>query len=680
MRSTLSFPAVATGYGLPSFFWLLMLLLLSGAGFGQSVHQSLQQSPEHARTGEFFLIDAGGHTQSALHQQTDVTMHITGMTARVNVRQTFTNATGEWQEGTYVFPLPEDSAVNAMRMLAGDREIIGEVRERAEAKRVYDQARSEGRKAALVEQQRPNLFTQKVANLAPGETISIDLQYVQALRYTDARFRLRFPMTLGQQDSAGDTLSMTIRLDAGVPLTRVGSTTHDMGVTAVAGYPGRYELELRAGRTRMDRDFELEWAPEAAAAPQAAVFVDTRAEGTFMQLMLLPPHVEEEIAPLGREVIIVLDSSGSMDGASIVQAKQSVHLALSGLRAGDWFNLVDFDDSFRTLFEVSQPASAANIQRARIFVNGVQAGGGTEMLPALQYALTLAPAVADGQDLLQQIVFVTDGAVGNEDELFRVIAAELDDARLFTVGIGSAPNSYFMRKAAEAGRGTYTYVSDTTRVTENISALMRKLENAVMDDLSVAWPAGVDAEYYPEHIPDLYLGEPLFVTARLNGKVPAVQDILVSGSLAGEPWQQQLTVNVADGDSTAGLPVNTSSLASYWAQQKIDALLNESFSGNRDDAAFKEALRKQVLDVALPFQLLSPYTSFIAVEQRIRGPQVMSSAATNDQTRTAQLAQQVQYPATATPAAAWLLAGSLALLCAALALFSLRREKEIAHA
>ncbi len=708
----------------PACLWL-MLLLLCSTGFAQT--------PQDARTGEFFLT-SGGRTRAALHQKTDVTMDITGMTARVNVRQAFTNDTAEWQEGTYVFPLPEDSAVNAMKMLVGDREIIGDIRERAEAKRVYEQARSEGRRAALTEQQRPNLFTQKLANLAPGETISIELQYIQALRYEDGRFSLRFPMTLTPRyipgkllsaldangayasegsgwaaatdavpdaaeitphyiaapaDSDSNTLSMTVRLDAGLALTRVGSPTHDMAVFDRGGGPGRISMSLRAGRTRMDRDFELEWAPETGAAPQAAVFIDPRDEGTFMQIMLLPPRIEEPVTPLGREVIIVLDSSGSMGGESMVQAKQSVELALTGMRACDWFNIIDFDSSFQPLFPASQPVTPDTIARARLFVQALQADGGTEMFGALRFALTEPPAVADGQDLLQQIVFITDGAVGNEDALFALIDATLDDARLFTVGIGSAPNSYFMRKAAETGRGTYTYINDTRRVAESMSALMRKLENAVMADLSVEWPAGVDAEYYPASIPDLYLGEPLFVTARLDGNISARQNILVSGTIAGQPWQRQLTVDMANASGgTAGQPVSASSLASYWARQKIDGLLNTAFTGSGNDAAFKERLRQQVLDVALPYQLLSPYTSFVAVENRISRPAQRALASTaigntppNGQLFAAQMAaQQVQYPATATAAGAWLLGGSLALLCAALSLLSLRREKEFAHA
>jgi Ca-activated chloride channel family protein len=693
MRVPRLVPPTLTSQAIPSFLWLLLLLLMCSAGQAQS--------PNDARAGEFFLTAPNGQSRRALLQETDVAMDISGMTARVRVSQTFTNDSSEWREGIYVFPLPDDSAVNAMRMLTADREVIAKIREREEAHRVYAAARSEGRRAALTVQERPNLFTQRLANIGPGESITVELQYIQAVRYIDGRFNLRFPMTLTPGDtradadtaatdaslagvmttSAADTLTMTIRLDAGLKLARVGSTTHDMSVTALTPNGHTVLLQLRAGVTRMDRDFELEWAPATTAAPQAAIFVDPRDEGTFMQVMVLPPHNDAQTATLGREVIIVLDSSGSMDGASIVQAKQSVNLALNGLHDDDYFNVIDFDSSFQTLFPASQPATRDNIQRGHAFVNAVEAGGGTDMLPALRFALTERPAVVAGQDLLKQVVFVTDGAVANEDGLFTLIDATLGEARLFAVGIGSAPNSFFMRKAAELGRGTYTYINDTTQVTALMSALLRKLEKPVMADLSVEWPAGVAAEYYPEKIPDLYLGEPLFVTARLSGSIPAQQDILVSGAVAGEAWQRELSIDTSSGGGSAGQPLTDSSLASYWARQKIDSLLNSAFSGNGDDPALKEHIRHQVLDIALPYQLLSPYTSFVAVEENpSRPPQMpLANAASSNAALTAQTAQRVQFPQTATAAHAWLLAGSLLLLCAALASLSLRREKEYAR-
>jgi Ca-activated chloride channel family protein len=464
-----------------------------------------------------------------------------------------------------------------------------------------------------------------------------------------------------------------------------------MAVSPLSG-PGPVELHFRAGDVRMDRDFELEWTPEQGTAPQAAAFVDTRAEGTFVQLMLLPPRIEESVIRLGREFIIVLDSSGSMEGNSIVQAKQSVEVALDRLRDGDWFNIVDFDSGYRTLFSASAPATPANIEQARRFVQGLQADGGTEMLPALQFALTAPPVETSGESLLKQIVFITDGSVGNEQQLFALIRAELADARLFTVGIGSAPNSYFMREAAESGRGTYVHIQDTAQVTQRMDTLLRKLENAVMTDLAITWPTGVTAEYYPSTIPDLYLGEPLFVTARVAGNIPPRPEIRIAGAIAGRQWERSIEVDTTDtAGSSAGEPVSRSSLASYWARQKMEALLDAALSQGSNDEVARAQLRNAVLAVALPYQLMSPYTSFVAVENRIsRPPQrsLNSGAVANSppagQVLAAQLAampgmQQVVYPATATAADLLIASAIVALVFALLLRWPRRRGDRYAR-
>lgn len=704
--------------------------LLAGAAFCAGL--ALAQTPADARTGEFFLVDDGGRQQQAVHLESQVTMDISGMTNRVVLRQSFTNDTGSWQEGIYVFPLPEDSAVNAMKMLLEEREIIGDIRERAEARRVYEQARSEGRRAALTEQQRPNLFTQRVANIAPGETISIELQYIQALHYEDGRFSLRFPMTLtpryipgaplsalpvtgsfrssGQgwasattavpdaaeitppyhANTAHNMLSMTIRLDAGLPLANVASPTHELVTTPLPG-PGPLQLQFRDGAVRMDRDFELQWTPDAGSAPQAAAFVDAREDGTYVQLMLLPPRIEDSVTRLGREFIIVLDTSGSMEGNSIVQAKQSVEIALRRLRDDDWFNIVEFNSGYQPLYPASVPATPANIEAARRFVQSLQAEGGTEMLPALRFALTAPPANRAGESQLKQIVFITDGSVGNEQQLFALIRTELRDARLFTVGIGSAPNSYFMREAAESGRGTYVHIQDSAQVTQRMNTLLHKLENAAMTDLSISWPTGMSVEHYPSVIPDLYLGEPLFVTARASGSIPARANIRIAGAIAGRNWERTLVVDMTDtGGSTAGQPVTRSSLASYWARQKVEGLLDAALSQGSQDEAARAQMRNAVLAVALPYQLLSPYTSFVAVENRISRPANVPSGShavgntppagqTLAEQMANQLTQQVVYPATATPADLLVASGVVALVFALLLRWPRRREEKHAR-
>jgi Ca-activated chloride channel homolog len=688
-------------------FATVVVLVLLCLQFAASVQA---QTPDLARAGEMFLTSGQGRVQPALQLHTDVNMQIEGMTNRVSVKQAFTNDSSEWQEGVYVFPLPEDSAVNAMKMRLGEREIVGEIHEREEAKEIYRQARSAGQKAALVEQQRPNMFTQKVANIAPGETITVELQYIQAVRYGNGRFSLRFPMTITPRYIPGvplsematrrefttagsgwagpttvvpdaneitppylpthlqNTVSLAITLNAGMELDSLRSPSHTLDVTESPQQDNFYHMNLQGGTAGMDRDFELEWQPKAQALPQAATFIDRVEGNTYLQIMLMPPQVTASVV-LDREVVIVMDTSGSMAGSSIAQAKQSVEFALSRLQPNDRFNLVEFNSDYRPLFPASVVASTVNVNMALDFVRGLDADGGTEMYPALHWALTAGNGHANSAGPLKQLVFITDGAVGNEEQMFALIGNELGTARLFTIGIGSAPNSYFMRKAAELGRGTYTFISDTNQVAGKMDALFSKLGNAVMAGVQLNWPAGTAAEYYPAAVPDLYLGEPLFVTAKITGEIAQVFSIGISGELQGQAWERSLNVTMAD-PAPAKTPVS-SAIASYWARQKIAALAD-----NLNTGANIEEVKAQVLAVALPFQLMSRFSSFVAVEKMLaRNDAKLFSSRLGNQPPAGQLlaarmagqnlqSQQLSYPATATSASFCLLAGLVAMFMA----------------
>ncbi len=233
------------------------------------------------------------------------------------------------------------------------------------------------------------------------------------------------------------------------------------------------------GPVPADRDFELHWTPDVGRAPGAAVFVEPKDGKTYALVMLVPNAPDASLPRMPREATYIIDTSGSMAGTSIVQAKAALLYALDRLAPGDRFNVIEFNSRARPLFDVPMPVDPATLGRARSFVSGLKADGGTEMREALTLALR-APKV---EGFVRQIVFLTDGAVGNENELFALIRERLDDRRLFTVGIGSAPNSHFMTKAAQFGRGTFTYIGDTREVQEKMAALFRKLESPVLTDV-----------------------------------------------------------------------------------------------------------------------------------------------------------------------------------------------------
>lgn len=389
-----------------------------------------------------------------------------------------------------------------------------------------------------------------------------------------------------------NSVSLRIELDPGVPLAGLESPYHKIHTTPLSA--GRYEITLEQVSVPADRDFELVWQPVARAAPEAALLTEQKGDEVFALLMVLPPGptaLERLRAP--REVIFVFDNSGSMSGASIEQAKAALRLALARLRPADTFNVVRFNHRTDSLFLGAQPANPQNVQAAERYVGGIRAAGGTEMLPALLRAL-------DGQERqgrLRQVIFLTDGAVGNEEQLFRAIRERLGPSRLFTIGIGTAPNSHFMREAARLGRGTFTYVGSPAEVQQKMVALFRKLESPALTDVQLELPSAGDAEVLPSLIPDLYLGEPVVVTLRTRMELSRA---VLRGRFGSTPWERELSLHRgADG---AGLSV-------HWAQAKITALLDQRRAGAPDDA-----VRHAVIDIALRHHLVSTYTSLVAVD------------------------------------------------------------------
>jgi Ca-activated chloride channel family protein len=345
-----------------------------------------------------------------------------------------------------------------------------------------------------------------------------------------------------------------------------------------------------------------------------------------------------------REVILVIDTSGSMQGSSMEQAKAAVIQALDALTPRDRFNVLEFNSVTVTFSRQTLPATRDNLTRAKAWVAKLVANGGTEMAPALTFALdgTEAPGV------LRQVIFMTDGGVGDEEALFRLIAARLGGSRLFTVGIGSAPNGHFMTRAAELGRGTYTYISDVREVGEKMTRLFAKIEAPVLQDVSIRWADGTAVDTFPKRVPDLYLGEPIVVTA---SAAAFTRTLVVSGTRGNQPWSVALTPS-STGDESTGV-------GALWARAKIASLMDEITRG-----AAADLVRPQVVKVALEHHLVSAYTSLVAVED--------TPTATAAATRTVMVKASVpqgytgSLPQTDTPATLELLMGMFALMAAAL--------------
>ncbi|MGK2924574.1 MAG: marine proteobacterial sortase target protein [Lysobacterales bacterium] len=565
---------------------------------------------------EFWGIEVAldGASARNVALNTEIRVEVAGLAARVAVTQRFRNDGAGWKEAVYRFPLPAGAAVDRLRVEAGGRVLEGEIQEKEEARRQYQHARHAGQLASLVEQQRPNQFETRLANIGPGEEIRVEIGFLARVDYADGAFSLRLPMTFTprwegpaeaspiarkarsydapQPELAATShehkLALDITLHTGIDLASLASRYHDVDIEAL---PGGYRVRLADPGARSDQAFELNWAPGYTGAPQSSLLTWDGGDAVYALLMLAPP-LAEALAPQPREVVFIIDTSGSMEGASLRQAKAALRQGLGFLDAHDRLNIVRFDSEAELLFAASVPAVPFYLDGAARFIDGLRADGGTNMAPALGLAMGL-PAQPG---LLRQIVFITDGSVGNEQDLLLQIAEQLGDSRLFTVSIGSAPNSGFMRKAAAIGRGSHSHIGRPEEAAERMTLLWGRIENPAVQNLCVDW--GMEAEYYPELIPDLYAAEPLWLYARLPLEP---EEVSLCGELDGRPWETVSRLSAQEG---------TEALATLWARGKIEALEDSRIFGV-DPAE----VRRQVVEVALRFGLLTPYTSLVAVDR-----------------------------------------------------------------
>ncbi len=565
-----------------------------------------------------------------LHSKVDI--HITGPIARVRVAQTFSNPSDAWAEAVYTFPLPPDSAVDQLQMHIGERIIEGEIQEREAAQKIYQQARQAGQHAALVEQHRPNIFSTNVANVPPGEELTVVLEYQQQVMRRGTRYSLHYPMSitprytprnsLAETDSvkndkpltqlvtalAGENNNATeiwIDLQAGFELDEIESRYHAVSKNRVD--ESHWQLRLDPATHSANADFVLEWQGRELAVPQTHVFTQTFAGHEYALLQVMPPQVALEQYRQARDIVYVIDTSGSMGGESLRQAKRALLWAIERLDREDRFNIIEFNSETWSLFDAEREASPGNITRARRFVKDLEARGGTEMRKALDLALCGSCADNNRDGRLRQVLFLTDGAISNEAQLFAAIKARLGNSRLFTVGIGSAPNRYFMRKAAKMGRGTFVDIGKINEVEQKITQLFERIDAPLMTNIELQL-AGKNIDISPALIPDLYAGEPLIVAIRADG-LPG--QIILRGQRQGETWQQAVPLALAS--ERGGIHV-------AWARKKIASLLDERAMQRNEES--RQALRHQVLDIALNHHLVTPFTSLVAVDKTPARPDV----------------------------------------------------------
>jgi Ca-activated chloride channel family protein len=567
-------------------------------------------------------------------KHTGVQADVSGPVARVEVTQTFQNPYDETIEAVYVFPLPHGAAVNDFEMRMGDRVIRGLIERRDEARRLYEQARDSGRVAALLEQERPNIFTQSVANILPGNEIEIRLTYVETLDYEAGGYELVFPMVVGPRfvppAGSGDVLpaggfrpapppsgvpdadrinpaflppeirsghdiAITVDVHAGLPLRDLRSATH--AVETRRDGP-RTRVTLNPLDTLPNKDFVLKWRVEGDA-PDAGVLTYRDGDHGYLTLMVHPELSPSEARITPKEMIFVLDCSGSMSGAPIEASKLLVKHALRNLRPDDSFQIIRFSSGAAGFRPAPVEATARNVKEGTAYLEALNGSGGTMMIEGIKAALDFP----HDPRRLRIVMFLTDGYIGNETEIFAAVRDRIRDARLFSFGVGSSVNRYLLDGLAEEGRGEVQYYLPGGDVQAEVAGFYDRIRNPYLTDVQVTWE-GIDVtSAYPSRVPDLFQGRPLVVHARTEDTGRGA--VLVRGRIAGRTWEKRIPLEIPRGEG--GNPA----LGSLWARAAIADLERAMVRGETPE------LVDAVTELGLRHRLVTKYTSFVAVEERM---------------------------------------------------------------
>ncbi len=571
--------------------------------------------------GEGVLVPAERDMPPVPLRHTSLHARVVGPVAAVQVVQQFVNAHTQPLEAFYCFPLPDDATVTALTVQVGDRRIVGVMQRRAEAEQTYAEARANQQVAALLQQERPNLFVVQLANLQPGATIDVQLALTVPVPYDDDAFTLTLPTVVTPRYTppdqptsaalqppllpatrAGHTLSVTVELDVG-RLADIASPSHPVTVTTAGT---RATVTLQAGTTLPNKDFVLHYRV-AGDTLHALPFTyrPTAADDGTLLLTLVPPVAPPPDAVLPREVLFVLDRSGSMAGAAMEQAKLALHGCLRALNPGDTFNIIAFDHQVEPFTATPQPFTQAAIDRADSFVAALYGRGGTEIIGALQ-AATAQPRDAER---LRVVVFLTDGAVGNEDAVLRALRAALNEARVFAFGIGAAVNHFLLHQLAVVGRGAAAFILPGQSIEAAVEQFQRRASLPVLVDLALEADDNTALHApYPQPLPDLYSGQALTllarfrtagqVTLRLRGRTPHGDYVL--------PLTLELPAVTPDRGA------HWQVLPRMWARARVAALL----AAARFDEQQAAASVAEVTQLGQDYHIVTPYTSLVAVEER----------------------------------------------------------------
>ena len=584
-------------------------------------------APDTPALGGLYVQNEGGSQVFPLIH-TDVQAQVSGNVARVEVTQTFENPFEDPLEAIYVFPLPDEAAVDDMEIRIGDRVIRGEIKPREEAQAIYQQAIEEGRTAGLLEQERANIFTQSLANILPGEQIDVTIRYTESLAFEGDHYEFVFPMVVGPryipgpatvtgntpqvpdatritppvippEQRSGHDIQVTVNLDAGVPITNITSPSHTIQTTP----RGReVHVQLDAADTIPNKDLILRYQV-MSDRPQATVLTQRHEEGGHFAAYLIPAIDYPSTAIVPKDVVFLMDTSGSQMGDPLLKSQELMRRMINGLNPNDTFTIIDFANTTEQLSATPLPNTPENRRRAIAYVDQLTANGGTELLNGIRAVLDFPPA-PEGR--LRSVVLLTDGYIGNDAEIIAEVQQRLEPGnRLYSFGVGSSVNRFLLDRLAEAGRGTSQVIRQDEPSGEVADRFFRQINNPVLTNIDVTWEGEGDApEIYPSAIPDLFAEQPLVIFGRKTDGQSGV--LRIRGVAAGGvPFDETLAVNFESGPSQGAI-------AQLWGRARIKDLMNQLYGMETVEGV------NAVTQTALAYRLLSQYTAFVAVTDEVR--------------------------------------------------------------
>lgn len=567
-------------------------------------------------------------------QHTDVQADVIGTVARVCVGQTFVNATPGKIEAVYVFPLPENAAVDDMTMIVGQRRIVAQIKPREEARAIYDAARARGNVAGLLDQERANIFTQSVTNIEPGAIVQIEIRYNQTLRQENGNYQFVFPMVVGPRfipgaptgregtgtvpdttrvpDAsrisppvpppgvrAGHDITIVVSIDAPMGLGGVKSVLHDVDVAQEG--TGRARVSLKKKSEIPNKDFILNFNLGAKAVSNA-FYVHQDPRGQFFLLLLQPPQRVTPAQALPKEMIFVIDRSGSMSGQPIEKAKEAMKLCIEGMNPGDTFDLLSFSNTLDDYLGGPVPNTPANRTRALELLAGLAGNGGTNMMPAMEKALGAKPQPGR----VRTVCFMTDGFVGNDMEVLNTVQKYVDQGRIFSFGIGNSVNRYLLEGLARAGRGDVEFVTLADQASAAAARFAQRIQSPVLTDIQLDWGDLKVEDVYPARIPDVFSHTPILVFGRLKGSARGT--LTLRGQTAAGPYVQQIQVAPTQ-DATPHEVI-----PSLWARAKVEDLMLRDLMGAQR-GTMNAALKEEITGLGVAYRIMTQFTSFVAVEE-----------------------------------------------------------------